>query len=74
MVAFFLEDSVFSGHYSLNWYFIIQGDSNMTGTDLCVNKPQSVPVIFESPCTLLQHASKGNAVLFLLCSTRTEET
>jgi len=24
----------------------------MTGTDLCVNKPQSVPVIFEPPCTL----------------------
>ena len=23
----------------------------MTGTDLCVNKPQSVPVIFEPPCT-----------------------
>jgi len=25
----------------------------MTGTDLCVNKPQSVPVIFEPPCTLI---------------------
>ena len=24
----------------------------MTGTDLCVNKPQSVPVIFEPPCIL----------------------
>jgi len=22
----------------------------MTGTDLCVNKPQSVPFIFEPPC------------------------
>jgi len=22
----------------------------MTGTDLCVNKPQSVPVIIEPPC------------------------
>jgi len=22
----------------------------MAGTDLCVNKPQSVPVIFEPPC------------------------
>ena len=22
----------------------------MTGTGLCVNKPQSVPVIFEPPC------------------------
>jgi len=30
-----------------------QGGSNMTGTDLCVNKPQSVPVIFEPPCILL---------------------
>jgi hypothetical protein len=29
----------------------VQGDSNMTGTDLYVNKPQSVPVIFEPPCT-----------------------
>jgi len=28
-----------------------QGGSNMTGTDLCVNKPQSVPVISEPPCT-----------------------
>ena len=28
---------------------ITQGGSNMTGTDLCVNKPQSVPVIFEPP-------------------------
>jgi len=25
----------------------------MTGTDLCVNKPQSVPVIFEPPCTYI---------------------
>jgi len=23
----------------------------MTGTDLCVNKPVTVPVIFEPPCT-----------------------
>jgi hypothetical protein len=29
----------------------IQGGSNMTGTDLCVNKSQFVPVIFEPPCT-----------------------
>jgi hypothetical protein len=27
----------------------IQGGSNMTGTDLCVNKSQFVPVIFEPP-------------------------
>jgi hypothetical protein len=29
----------------------IQGGSNMTGTDLCVNKSQFVPVIFEPPCS-----------------------
>jgi hypothetical protein len=30
----------------------MQGGSNMTGTnDLCVNKSQFVPVIFEPPCT-----------------------
>jgi len=29
----------------------IQGGSNMTGTDLCVNLATSVPVIFEPPCT-----------------------
>ena len=28
----------------------IQGGSNISGTDFCVNKPQSVPVIFEPPC------------------------
>ena len=32
--------------------FKIQGGSNMTGTDLCVNKSQFVPVIFEPPCIL----------------------
>jgi hypothetical protein len=31
--------------------FNVQSDSNMAGTDLCVNKPQSVPVISEPPCT-----------------------
>ena len=44
---------------------LIKGGSNMTGTDLCVNKPhctaavqcglltyKSVPVIFEPPCTI----------------------
>jgi len=30
---------------------IMQGGSNMTGTDLCVNKLVTVPVIFEPPCT-----------------------
>jgi hypothetical protein len=29
----------------------VQGGSNMTGTDLCINKSQFVPVIFEPPCT-----------------------
>jgi hypothetical protein len=29
---------------------IVQGRSNMTGTDLCVNMYKSVPVIFELPC------------------------
>ena len=28
----------------------VQGGSNMTGTDLCVNLATSVPVIFEPPC------------------------
>jgi hypothetical protein len=28
----------------------VQGDSNMTGTDLCVNSIYTVPVIFEPPC------------------------
>jgi hypothetical protein len=32
---------------------VIQGGSNMTGTDLCVNKSQFVPVIFKTPCTNL---------------------
>ena len=31
-------------------YFIIQGGSNMTGTDLCVRLYKSVPVIFVPPC------------------------
>jgi len=28
----------------------VQGGSNMTGTDLCVNLATLVPVIFEPPC------------------------
>jgi len=28
----------------------VQGGSNMTGTDLCVNLATSVPVIFEPSC------------------------
>jgi hypothetical protein len=35
----------------LQYLVYLQGGSNMTGTDLCVNKPHmSVPVIFEPPC------------------------
>ena len=50
---------------------ILQGGSNMTGTDLCVNKPhcaaavqcglftyKSVPVIFEPPCILFRLLSE----------------
>jgi hypothetical protein len=33
----------------------LQCGSNMTGADLCVNKPQSVPVIYEPPCTFTTH-------------------
>jgi hypothetical protein len=32
-----------------NILMYVQGGSNMTGTDLCVNKSQFVPVIFEPP-------------------------
>ena len=45
---------ILSIHFSLNFSGIpcyIQGGSNMTGTDLCVNKPVTVPVIFEPPCS-----------------------
>ena len=34
-------------------FYYVQGGSNMTGTDLYVNKPQSVPVICEPPCILI---------------------
>ena len=33
-----------------NMNFIIQGGSNMTGTDLMCKHIKSVPVIFEPPC------------------------
>jgi len=39
-----------NNHTEASLPFNIQGGSNMTGTDLCVNKPHSVPVIFEPPC------------------------
>ena len=32
--------------------YLLQGGSNMTGTDLCVRLYKSVPVIFEPACTL----------------------
>ena len=51
------------------YWFIIQGGSNMTGTDLYVNKPhctaaaqcglftyKSVPVIFEPPCISIEYS------------------
>jgi hypothetical protein len=41
---------------------IIQGGSNMTGTDLCVNKSQFVPVIFEPPCSNNMGKGKGHAL------------
>jgi len=37
----------------------VQGGSNMTGTDLCVNKLHLVPVIFEPPCILRFTAKKA---------------
>jgi hypothetical protein len=45
------ERSKFSLYCLVNNYAKnIQGGSNMTGTDLCVNKSQFVPVIFEPHC------------------------
>jgi hypothetical protein len=37
----------------------------MTGTDLCVNKSQFVPVIFEPPCTYIA----VTLIRFLLAAT-----
>jgi hypothetical protein len=37
----------------------------MTGTDLCVNKSQFVPVIFEPPCTKI-----SSCELFVSCCLR----
>ena len=39
---------VTKSHFGQN----VQGGSNMTGTNLYVNKPVTVPVIFEPPCNL----------------------
>jgi hypothetical protein len=44
---------------------IIQGGSNMTGTDCIVNKIKSAPVIFEPPCILkmfFEHHFKNNEI------------
>jgi hypothetical protein len=41
----------------------VQGDSNMTGTDLCVNKSQFVPVIFEPPCNIFVHQNRNLPLL-----------
>jgi hypothetical protein len=34
----------------------------MTGTDLCVNKSQFFPVIFEPPCSYVERGVSGDAV------------
>ena len=53
--------------------WIIQGGSNMTGTDLCVRLYKSVPVIFEPPCSLKEvtasfyHILRNYAAL-VICS------
>jgi len=43
---------------------LIQGGSNMTGTNLCVNKPVTVPVIFEPPCSRTEQ-SRRKTILFV---------
>jgi len=53
----------------------IQGGSNMTGTDLCVNLATSVPVIFEPPCMLITiwaTCFDSHRVIFNLKKTRCE--
>jgi hypothetical protein len=37
----------------------------MTGTDLCVNKSQFVPVIFEPPCTFTPKLNWPNICTFV---------
>ena len=46
---------------------ILQGGSNMTGTDLCVNQATSVPVIFEPPCIWLLF---DGTLLFIIYMTK----
>jgi hypothetical protein len=43
---------IFSIYCTVVYICGVQGGSNMTGTDLCVNKSQFVPVILEPPCNL----------------------
>jgi len=42
----------------------VQGGSNMTGTDFCVNKPHISPVIFEPPRTIRSR----DISQYILCS------
>ena len=46
---------------------LIQGGSKMTGTDLCVNKPVTVPVIFEPPCTFMDITHREDPMWRPLC-------
>jgi hypothetical protein len=52
-----------AGKVARNKYLLnsveLQGGSNMTGTDLCVNKSQFVPVIFEPPCIIYCFGQKN---------------
>jgi hypothetical protein len=49
---------------------MVQGDSNMTGTDLCVNWTLIVPVIFEPPCILRQLLCFWTlSIVLFLCKT-----
>jgi len=45
----------------------------MTGTDLCVNKPQSVPVIFEPPCTNMIYYSYIVVIILIAGEGNAEE-
>ena len=40
----------------------------MTGADLCVNKPVTVPVIFEPPCKKRSLESSETPVLYRGCT------
>jgi len=53
----------FLNNHHTEWIFVklnicVQGGSNMTGTDLCVNCKQSAPVIFEPPCIFRKSVEK----------------